>query len=79
MPPVVKPMSKRRKSRKIRDADRLYYVVRVTGWDWSFSFGVAHRPEIEGDRSEYRHLEVRGEVLRPAGLKGRASELTFPS
>lgn len=65
------------KTRKIRDADRVYYVVRITGWDWSFMFGVDPRPEHEGAHMDYRHLEVQGEVLRPARLKGRACELTF--
>jgi hypothetical protein len=56
--------SRRRRSRPAF----CHYVVAIEGWDWSLSFGLSdprHDPEPFRD---YRHLQLRGSLLRPSQL-----------
>lgn len=53
------------------------YLVEVSGWDWSFSFGISHDKRQDDPYSEYRHLVVKGSLLRPAGVKAKDAELIF--
>jgi len=51
--------------------------VAIEGWDWSLSFGTndtRHQPEPFND---FRHLQIRGPLVRPNLPTVRAVELTF--
>jgi hypothetical protein len=52
-------------------------VVEVTEWEWSLMFGVNERPDREGPYSDYRHLNIRGNLLYPARVKVREIEVTL--
>jgi hypothetical protein len=52
------------------------YVIQVTDWNWDFHFGLSPRPEW-GDYADYRHIQIRGLVLKPTPLKGRQAEFTW--
>jgi hypothetical protein len=56
-----------------------YYILKITDWDWSYHFGVNAARHDDRPYSDYRHLLVRGEVLRPSKLrqKAEAVEVTF--
>ncbi|RXT40267.1 hypothetical protein [Bradyrhizobium betae] len=56
-----------------------YYILQITDWDWSYHFGVNAARHDDRRYSDYRHLLVRGEVLRPSKLrqKAEAVEVTF--
>ena len=56
-----------------------YYIVQITDWDWSYSFGLNATTFDNRHYSDYRHLLVRGKVLLPSKLKVKteAAELTF--
>src|SRR5687767_3576162 len=70
------PPRKRPSKRAGRRAKSVFYVMEIKDWDWSFHFGIAYRPE-DGPFGDYRHLHIRGTVVRPMDLKHRAVELTF--
>ena len=58
--------------------DAVYYVVEITDWDWSFSFGLGWRRDIDrGPYSDYRHLTVKGNLLRPLKSKAREVEISL--
>jgi hypothetical protein len=65
-----------RKKRARRQAPTIsFYIVRITGWDWSYSFGanaVLYRDELFSD---YRHLQIRGTLLLPRRIKVETVEL----
>lgn len=66
-----------KKKRRRRELTPAYYNVEITGWDWDYSFS-ANVPKYEDARfSDYRHLLVRGTVLRPRGIKAEVAELWF--
>ena len=51
--------------------------MQITRWDWSYSFST-NVPKYEDARfSEYRHLLVHGNVLRPSRIKAETAELWF--
>lgn len=56
-----------------------YYILQITDWDWSYHFGVNAARHDDRRYSDYRHLLVRGEVLRPSKLrqKAEAVDVTF--
>lgn len=55
------------------------YILKITDWDWSYHFGANAVRQDDRRYSDYRHLLVRGEVLRPSKLrqKAEAVEVTF--
>ena len=68
------PRRKRKRSQRKRN---VYYVVEIDTWDWSYSFGLdktRHRDEPYG---EYRHLEIKGKLIRPQQIKADSVEITF--
>lgn len=51
----------KRKRAKVRRDEEVYFVVQITDWDWSFSFGAGWRRDIDREPySDYRHLHVKG-------------------
>lgn len=55
------------------------YVVQITDWDWSYSFGLNSAPHDNRRYNDYRHLLIRGRLLLPTPLmlKAEIAELTF--
>jgi len=59
----------RKKSRQRRN-ETIFYVVEISSWDWSYSFGAV------GDcYSELRNLQIDGCLLRPRSIKAERVEL----
>lgn len=68
--------AKTKKPGRQRRKETLHYVVEIADWDWSFMFGVNPRKDSdEGPYSDYRHLELRGKLLRPASVKASEVEI----
>jgi hypothetical protein len=54
-----------------------HYVVAIESWEWGLSFGLGDpKYDFEPFR-DYRHLQLRGTLLRPSQLKVPAVELTL--
>lgn len=74
---AAKAKGKRKGARKPKD-EVVYYVVEITDWEWSLSFGVGWRKDIDREPySDYRHLHVKGRLVRPTKLKVNEVELIF--
>lgn len=73
--PKVKSRPRRKRPQGRPKNDPVYYVVAVEDWDWGFWFGVSNMPERNGPYDDYRHLNLRGRLLRPAKLKCEKVEL----
>lgn len=69
--------SRKKRARGPPRIESVYYVVEVTDWDWSLWFGVSNIPEREGPYDDYRHLDLRGTLLRPSKLKCATVGLHF--
>jgi hypothetical protein len=54
-----------------------HYVVAIEGWEWSLSFGLGDPKYDPEPFRDYRHLQLRGTLLRPSQLKVSAVELTL--
>jgi hypothetical protein len=68
------------RSRRPRGRSRdepTYYVLEIKKWEWSFVFGVNAMPERDGPYSDYRHLQLWGNLLRPKRVKAQEVELAF--
>lgn len=53
------------------------YIVEIDGWDWGYSISInAERRPID-PYHEFRHLQVRGRLLQPAGLKTDKTEISL--
>lgn len=69
------PTKKRRQRKLLLPA---YYNVRISDWDWSYSFSVnVPRYDDERQLADYRHLLVRGTLLRPRRIAVESVELIF--
>lgn len=66
----------RRRRRREQDEPRTY-VVRIEDWEWSLSFGVNNMSHRTDPYSDFRHLALRGKLLRPTNLKAETAELTL--
>jgi hypothetical protein len=72
------PKKARKKSRRRRPRDEtVYYVFEIKEWDWSFMFGVNPIRDRGGPYSDYRHLQLHGNLICPAKIKANEVELTF--
>jgi hypothetical protein len=54
-----------------------YYHVQITGWDWNYSLSVSVPKWEDTQFADYRHLLIRGTLLRPRKIKAETVELTF--
>ncbi len=72
-----KTPARRKRPRGRPRVETVYYVVEVEDWDWSLWFGVSTMPEREGPFDDYRHLNLRGKLLRPSKLRCETVELHF--
>jgi hypothetical protein len=67
-----------RKPRRRSKAPQLaFYIVRITGWDWSYSFSVNSVSYRDTKYNEYRHLHVFGTLLLPLKIKVEKVKLVF--
>lgn len=76
-PSVARKPARRRKRRRRPRDEPVYYVVEIADWEWNFMFGVSPLKDREGPYSDYRHLQLRGKLLRPAAIKAHEVELSF--
>lgn len=54
------------KKRKARNAEwPVFYVVEISDWDWSFSFGLDGTKYSGDPYSDFRHLEITGSLISP--------------
>lgn len=61
----------RPKHRK-RPDEPITYDIQIDEWDWSYSFGVTHkRRQGEGPYDDFRHLHLKGTLLRPPHIKSK--------
>jgi hypothetical protein len=72
-----KKPARRKKRRRVRPRnDPVSYIVEVTEWDWSFMFGAGASRLTEGTYSDYRHLNLRGNLIQPDQVKASEVEIT---
>lgn len=74
-----KPRRKRatkKRGRTPREPD-IYYVVAIEDWNWGYSLSLNADREPVDPYHEFRHLQVRGRLLHPKGLRTDRIELTF--
>ncbi|KRD72069.1 hypothetical protein ASE60_22700 [Ensifer sp. Root278] len=72
-----KTPARKKRTRRRKRVDPVYYIVEVQEWDWSFWFGVSNMPERYGPYDDYRHLVFCGKLLRPSKVKAESVELSF--
>ncbi len=68
---------RRKRRRGSQREDTVYYVLEIKDWEWSFSFGVNPTKYGDGPYSDYRHLQLRGNLLRPTKVKALDVDWTF--
>ena len=74
------PAAARKKKRSGRAQAGLHgsYVVEITGWGWSLSFGINHSPHLGGGPySDFRHLRLEGRLIIPTSIKASLVEVTL--
>jgi len=67
----------RRKRKRRQRARNVCYVVEIETWDWSYSFGLDRTRYRDEPYGEYRHLEIKGKLVRPQQVKADSVEVTF--
>jgi hypothetical protein len=72
--PKGKSPPRRKRPPRRPKTDPVYYVVAIEDGDWGFWFGVSNMPERNGPYDDYRHLNLRGRLLRPAQIQVRRSQ-----
>lgn len=69
--PATNISKTRPKPRKRREGP-VTYDIRIEAWEWSYSFGVSHRPQQGKDPYEdFRHLHLNGTLIRPTHIKSK--------
>ena len=78
MPIDRQPVRTRQRGRSCRPPpEACRYLVAIEDWDWSLRFGVSDRRYQAQPFGDYRHLQIRGPLLRPHLATVRAVELTL--
>jgi hypothetical protein len=67
----------RRKGKRRQRERTVYYVVQIEAWDWSYSFGLDKTRYRDEPYMEFRHLEIKGKLLRPHRVKADSVEITL--
>ncbi|WJR75575.1 hypothetical protein [Bradyrhizobium sp. NP1] len=70
-----KPTGKKRR-RSPRELD-VYYVVAIEDWGWGYSLSLNTDRQPIDPYHEFRHLQVRGRLLHPKGLRTDRIDLTL--
>ncbi|CUT09711.1 hypothetical protein BF49_0791 [Bradyrhizobium sp.] len=71
-----KPTRRKLRRRRPREPD-VYYVVTIEDWHWGYSLSLNTDRQAIDPYHEFRHLQVRGRLLHPKGLRTDRTELTF--
>lgn len=74
--PKPKPVRKAKRGRKPRE-EFVDHIVEIDGWDWGYSFSLNPERQPIDPYHEFRHLQIMGRMLRPAGLKSDRTELSL--
>lgn len=67
----------RRKRPRSQTTEIITYIVQITGWDWSYSFGLNGLLHSDAHYSDHRHLQVLGTLLLPTRIKEKDASLAF--
>ncbi|GGI27858.1 hypothetical protein [Bradyrhizobium guangdongense] len=67
---------KRKQRRKPRE-EIVDYVVAIDGWDWGYSFSLNMERQPIDPYHEFRHLQVKGRLMTPTGLKTDRVEISL--
>ncbi|MGY3510622.1 hypothetical protein [Bradyrhizobium lupini] len=73
-PKPTKSAKKRRRKPREKIVD---YVVAIEGWDWGYSFSLNSERQPIDPYGEFRHLQVKGRLLRPSGQKTERAEISL--
>lgn len=65
-----------KRGRKPRE-EFIDYIIAIEGWDWSYSLSLNTDRRAVDPYHEFRHLQIRGRLLHPTGLKTDQFELTL--
>ncbi|QAU48864.1 hypothetical protein [Bradyrhizobium guangzhouense] len=77
---AAEPKPSRRVKRKRRRKPReeiVDYVVEIDGWDWGYSFSLNMERQPIDPYHEFRHLQIKGRLLTPTGLKTDRAEISL--
>jgi hypothetical protein len=74
-PNPTRPAKKKRR-RKPRE-EFVDYIAEIEDWDWVYSFSLNSERRPIDPYDEFRHLQIRGRLLRPAGLKTDRIEVSL--
>ncbi|MCW2082408.1 UNVERIFIED_ORG: hypothetical protein M2193_004583 [Bradyrhizobium japonicum] len=72
-----KPTRSAKKRRRKPREEIVDYVVAIEGWDWGYSFSLNSGRQPIDPYDEFRHLQVKGRLLRPAGEKTERAEISL--
>lgn len=75
-PKPAKAAKKKRRRRKLHE-EFVDYVVAVEDWGWSHSLSLDTDRRAVDPYHEFRHLQIRGRLLHPRGLKTDQVEITL--
>ncbi|MDO9385013.1 MAG: hypothetical protein Q7T86_19375 [Hyphomicrobiaceae bacterium] len=72
---LPKKTSTRKKRGGRPRVERIYHVIEFVDWDWDYMFGIEPPGRFsDGDPyMDYRHLHIRGKLLRPTAISIKAS------
>jgi hypothetical protein len=71
------PRNANRKRRRKPREEFVDYIVAINGWGWSFSLSLNTERRAVDPYHEFRHLQIRGRLLHPIGLKTDQVNLTL--
>ncbi|RXH10627.1 hypothetical protein [Bradyrhizobium guangzhouense] len=71
------PKSAKKKRRRKPREEIVDYVVAIEDWDWGYSFSLNSERQPIDPYDEFRHLQVKGRLLRPAGQKTDRAEISL--
>jgi hypothetical protein len=71
--PTTPPKKRWRKPRE----EFVDYIMTIEGWDWSYSLSLNQERHPIDPYHEFRHLQIRGRLLHPTGLKTDRAEVTL--
>jgi hypothetical protein len=77
---ATEPKPKAAKKKKRRSAPPeavVQYVVAIEGWDWGYTLLLNDDKRPVDPYHEFRHLQIAGKLLRPAGLKTDRVEIAL--
>jgi hypothetical protein len=74
--PKPKAAAKKKRRRAARE-EFVDYVVEIEGWDWGYSLSLNTEKHPVDPYHEFRHLQITGKLLRPAGLKTDMVEVSL--